>query len=207
MRLTPVPLFLFVFLRLNVLLSLATPTTDRRSTRSPIHGFPRSEVISQEAATIFEANAPIVHITEREISVIRKRVNALTLHSARRHTQIVPVQYAASSLWLFYSALERQARGPWRFNPEQDELWVKLGNLRLCFVSLDGVPWNFVAWFAAKMINATLLGYTGTYDMVYLDPDDTNHGGVLVWLRVIDHVTGMDVDKRDSSGFSDLDFG
>lgn len=75
----------------------------------------------------------------------------------------------------------------------QRELWVTIGNLRLCFVSLNGIPWSFVASFAAKMINATLLGYTGTYDIMYLDPENPQESGVLVWLRVFDRVTGNDL--------------
>lgn len=123
-----------------------------------------------------------------------RSAHRLAIYSASRHTQIVPVQYAASSLWLFYTAIQRQALGPWASTPMKVDLWVTLGNLHICFASLHGVPWSFVAWFAGKMLTATLRGYTGTYDQMYLDPYNPDHGGVIVWLRVIDPTTGHDVD-------------
>ena len=123
-----------------------------------------------------------------------RSAHRLAIADAHRHTQIVPVQYAATSLWLFYSAIQRQALGPWASTPMKTDMWITLGNLRICFASLHGVPWSFVAWFAGKMLTATLRGFTGTYDQMYLDPYNPEHGGVYVWLRVIDHITGDDID-------------
>lgn len=148
---------------------------------------------SLDSPVLIEYKAPIINIPRAVTSTTRKRSTTLSLYSARRYSQIVPIQIAANCLWLFYAAVERQARGPWSTHPPQRELWVRLGNLRICFVSLNEIPWSFVASFAAKMINATLLGYTGTYDIVYMDPEDPEYSGIMIWLRVIDRVTGNDL--------------
>ena len=189
-------MFLFVLascFNLYLGLNIGTIASDCRRSLSGCQGSPQPGQKSIGSPIHVDDKASIINIPRTRSINTRKRSITLPLYRARRYSEIVPIQYAASSLWLFYSALERQANGPWSTHPMQQELWVKLGNLRIRFVSLNGIPWSFVASFAAKMINATLLGYTGTYDMTYFDPDNPDHGGIVVWLRVIDRLTGNDL--------------
>lgn len=158
---------------------------------------------AQSTPFLSNGNAPSAYLSraistdpiESRTKILDRRVaNHLAITDASRHSQIVPIQAASTSLWLLYSSIQRQALGPWASIPIQADLWMTLGNLRICFASLHGIPWDFVAWFAGKMITATLRGFTGTWDQMYQDPHNPAHGGVIIWLRVINPITGQDVD-------------
>ena len=163
------------------------------SIAKPAKTLPRT-YLSTSSTVSSDYNSWVTSTSPVASAIEIRSAHRLAIAEASRHTQIVPVQYAATSLWLFYSAIQKKALGPWASMPMEADLWMTLGNLRICFGSLHGVPWSFVAWFAGKMLTATSMGFTGTYDQMYLDPYNPEHGGVYVWLRVIDHVTGDEID-------------
>ncbi|KAL8824647.1 MAG: hypothetical protein Q9191_004911 [Dirinaria sp. TL-2023a] len=75
---------------------------------------------------------------------------------------------------------------------------MALGNLRFRMSSATPIPWEFVIRFATKMFNAAMLGFAGTYEILYADEDMGQM--VTVTLRVIDHrnPSGARSDKRNA---------
>lgn len=109
---------------------------------------------------------------------------------------IIPAQLAAQSLVFFYRALWLKTTEEWIHEEPHDVLTISMGNLLINMMSTSPIQWDFVARFATKMLGATAQGFTGTYDIQY--SDKLANTAVIVSLRVIDHITGLEV-REDSN--------
>ena len=125
--------------------------------------------------------------------ILLHRDNEYTIWRARPHSVIHPSQIAAITLDAFYTAIFNQATQEWSSRPPRNSFWIRSGNLQLLFDSVGGpIPWDLVAKFAWKLRSATRLGWTGTYEIVYMNGPATRSVGVS--LEVVEQ--GIGTQKR-----------
>ena len=90
----------------------------------------------------------------------------------------VPIAAAAHSLQMFYNAILFNTLTQWCTQPPQQVMVMTMGRLQLTMKIVvgsgvrQGIPWAFVRNFARNMLAMTAMGFTGTYDMVYLRVND-----------------------------------
>lgn len=87
----------------------------------------------------------------------------------RTYASFLPLSLAASSLFTFYASLSAAASGPWHSYPELHHFTVDYGSIIIDFQASHnyGIPWAFVAEFAAKMASVTERGFTGCFQGEY----------------------------------------
>lgn len=87
----------------------------------------------------------------------------------RTYASFLPLSLAASSLFTFYARLSASASGPWHYYPEVNRFTVHYGSIIISFQASHnyGIPWGFVAEFAAKMASVTERGFTGCFQGEY----------------------------------------
>ena len=127
----------------------------------------------------YQAGASELEVRDSELDIIH----------AERLRIIVPTSLAAQSLAFFYRALWVKASEDWAQMEPKATLSMTIGNLVITMVSTDPIPWAFIARFAAKMMEATARGFTGTYNIQYGDKTATRL--ITIGLRVVDHITGL----------------
>ena len=120
----------------------------------------------------------------------QKRAHTLRIHSMSIHRLTIPIFSAAPSLALFYTAIVRECIASWSDLPPLFHLHITNGFFAL---SLQGIgrpiPWSLVAEVAGNMLVVTRLGFTGTWDMRYVDEQRRVGAvymayGVLVQFRI-----------------------
>lgn len=136
----------------------------------------------------------IQHPAMRELE---KRTNGLKLTYAYPLKLIIPIENAAQSLVHFYNAISVKASGAQGNAPLTKIVDFVCGNLMLSMMSNEPIPWGFVDRFVDKMIRATRLGFTGTYEIMY--GDKSTNAVVCILLPVFDHKTGLEARSSATS--------
>lgn len=142
---------------------------------------------AQFPGNVLNADDALQHPRIRQLE---QRTNGLKLTYAYHVRSIVPIEIAAQSLVYFYNSISVKALGAWENLPPTKYVGINFGNLVLSMTSNDPIPWNFVIRFVNKMIRATRLGFTGTYEIMY--EDQSTNTVVCILLRVFDHKTGLE---------------
>ena len=115
---------------------------------------------------------------------LRKR-HGLSILQAEYTSVIVPNHLAIPGLKLFYNTLLACVQTRWQSTPPLPEIALKIGNLHFRMSSATPIPWDFIIRFSRKMLNAAILGFAGTYEILYADEDMGQM--VTVTLKVVDH--------------------
>lgn len=137
------------------------------------------------------------HATSRRHDLRRRQ--GLRMFHAEHVRQIIPVQLAVPGLKLFYGTLIAFVEHERRLTAPLPDVFLSLGNLRLRMSSATPIAWDFVSRFCHKLLTSAVLGFTGTYNIVYADPEIGQI--VTVTLRVIDHETGLQARSNAPTGF------
>lgn len=123
----------------------------------------------------------------------------LRIFHAEHVKQIIPARLAVPALKLFYGTLIVFVDLERRLKPPLEDLVLSLGNLRLQLTSATPIAWDFVTRFCQKMLSSAVLGFAGTYNIVYADPEIGQI--VTITLRVVDHETEIEVRSNAPKGF------
>lgn len=121
---------------------------------------------------------------------LHKRAGLDVVHAESLRV-IVPAQLAVPGLKLFYSTLMALVEHESSCTKPAGDFSMVMGNLQLQLSSATPIAWDFVGKFAQKMLNAAVLGFAGTYDILYADEDVGRM--ITITLRVIDHATGLEI--------------
>ena len=110
------------------------------------------------------------HHNDSNVSVIHKRAHNLQIHHMTIHSFAVPLIQAASSLTNFYSTVIRECITNWVFFTPLYTLRISNGFFSLTLYGTGGpIPWALVAEVAGNMLLITQCGFTGTYDIWYVN--------------------------------------
>ena len=143
------------------------------------------------------ANPKHSHGDHTKTNGLIERNTRMEIVKATRLNAIIPAHLAAQSLVFFYRALWLKATQEWIHDEPHGVLTISIGNLVISMMSNSPIQWDFVARFATKMLGATAQGFTGTYDIQYMDK--LANRAVVVSLRVVDHITGLEVRATSNS--------
>ena len=161
--------------------------------------------------------APSPHLRESNSSNLPKRSSHnLLIQGASIHSLTIPVFQAAAALSVFYDGIVRECASNWADIPPLPNLCI---TNHFFVLTLNGVgrtiPWSLVAEIAANMLSVTRMGFTGTYDLRYFNPDYVNGMGasaqrtgvllygVLVQFRMGTGIGGMNhmfIDASSNGG-------
>lgn len=91
-------------------------------------------------------------------------------------------QGASTALLRLYTELLSNASGPWITLPALSYFALHCGSIYIEFAASEpyGVPWSFVAEFAAKMMKATQKGFTGAFQGEYRHIET----GAVIWIAL-----------------------
>lgn len=150
----------------------------------PAKGFkPLHESRSQ--LTTSGCNEKLCNLSGRSCE-LHHRTQDSYIWRARPLELIFPIHHAAPVLREIYYAILTQANKQWSLQAPVPSFWIKQGNLELFFRSVGGpIPWSVVARFAHKMLDASQLGFLGTYDTVY--QNSAANQAVGVTMRIADN--------------------
>ena len=127
---------------------------------------PLSESSSIEIPREHHDILPSIH-PKRHLLTSSTPTHALTLYT---YTAAVPLSVANAALHEFYSNLYFQASGPWCSMPALPRFTAEWGNTFMAFQASPPytIPWDFVAEFAERMIEATERGWSGVFSGEYV---------------------------------------
>ena len=119
---------------------------------------------------------------------LSKRAHSLRIHHMQVHSMTVPVIQATHALSTFYTIILRECASKWAHIPPLYALRITNGFFALeLYSNAHPVPWALVAEVASNMLAVTQTGFTGTYDIWYVDRRLIGTGiGVLVKFGIWD---------------------
>ncbi|KAL8824435.1 MAG: hypothetical protein Q9191_005056 [Dirinaria sp. TL-2023a] len=131
---------------------------------------------------------------------LSKRTHNMRIHDVKVYAITMPVFRAAASLSSFYAAIVRECASNWIDIPPLWSLRISSGVFALAMQGVgQPIPWALVAEVAANMLMVTTTGFTGTYDLRYVNTAALNgeevgqivREGVSVQFRIGDFVGQM----------------
>ena len=129
-----------------------------------------SKDVILERSSLLLRHANIPHKGESTHPPLSKRVHNLCIRNVRIYSFTVPVFRAATSLYSFYHFIWRQSSSDWAAVPPLPSLRITNGFFSFSLVGNGRpIPWDMVAEVAGNMARLTAMGFTGTYDIWYLD--------------------------------------
>lgn len=150
-------------------------------------GISRNVILERSSLLLRHGSLP--HRNESAHPPLSKRMHNFRISHVRIHTITVPVFRAAASLYSFYHYIWRQSSSDWAALPPLPSLRITNGFFSFVLAGTRGpIPWEMVAEVAANMARLTAMGFTGTYDIWYLDEryaregDDAITAAVGGWL-------------------------
>lgn len=121
-------------------------------------------------------------------TTLQKRMFDLQIHRVKIYQMAVPIQLAYTQLSNFYFSVLLACSTNWVKLPPQDVLRIVQGPFQMTLRSTGGtIPWSLIGEIAFNMQAVTVLGFTGTYDLLYTD---NQSAGVIVEFRILPIIPG-----------------
>ncbi|KAL8769542.1 MAG: hypothetical protein Q9209_004473 [Squamulea sp. 1 TL-2023] len=121
--------------------------------------------------------SPVHNEVEPRSPMLAKRTMFanLGLRSSQLIAAIQPIDPAAHAMKYFYDVMFWCATQSWpQYAPPRNYI-IKYGAFELAMFAEGGpIPWQWMAEFARMMSQASSMGFTSTYHMLFSDPDGTH---------------------------------